>query len=78
MKDYDVLASGKDLSELVYVVFEQYKPLILKKASLYQRCSGGRIQKEDFVSDVYEALYYFLSTIKNDKIKLPLTSQWGG
>ena len=41
----------------------------MKKASLYERCSKGRIQNEDFVSDVYEVLYYFVGRMDIEKVK---------
>lgn len=68
MTDLEILQNGTT-SEKIYNVFEKYKPLIMKKASLYERCSKGRIQKEDFISDVYEALYYFVGRITIDKVK---------
>lgn len=58
-----------NLPKKVNFVFEKYKPLIYKKASLYSRCSKGRIDRDDFVSDVYEKLYYFVSKIDKSKIK---------
>ena len=57
MTDLEIL-NENDLSKKVYMVFEKYKPLIMKKASLYERCSSGRIQKEDFISDVYEFILF--------------------
>lgn len=68
MTDLEILQNGTT-SEKVYNVFEKYKPLIMKKASLYERCSKGRIQKEDFISDVYEVLYYFVGRIDIEKVK---------
>lgn len=68
MTDLEILQNGT-ISEKVYNVFTKYKPLIMKKASLYERCSKGRIQKEDFISDVYEALYYFVGRIDIEKVK---------
>lgn len=68
MTDLEILQNGS-ISEKVYNVFEKYKPLIMKKASLYERCSKGRIQKEDFISDVYEVLYYFVGRMDIKKVK---------
>jgi DNA-directed RNA polymerase specialized sigma24 family protein len=68
MTDLEIL-NENDLSKKVYMVFEKYKPLIMKKAYLYERCSKGRIQKEDFMSDVYEKLYYFVGKIEINKVK---------
>jgi len=68
MTDLEILQNGTT-SEKVYNVFTKYKPLIIKKACLYEKCSKGRIQKEDFVSDVYEALYYFVECITINKVK---------
>ena len=68
MTDLEIL-NENDLSKKVYMVFEKYKPLIMKKASLYERCSHGRINKEDFALDVYEKLYYFVGRIVIEKVK---------
>lgn len=68
MTDLEILQNGS-VSEKVYNVFEKYKPLIMKKASLYERCSKGRISKEDFASDVYEKLYYFVGRLEINKVK---------
>ena len=68
MTDLEILQNGTT-SEKVYNVFNKYKPLIMKKASLYERCSKGRIQKEDFTSDVYEKLYYFVGRLEINKVK---------
>lgn len=68
MTDLEILQNGT-VSEKVYNVFNKYKPLIMKKASLYERCSKGRIQKEDFMSDVYEVLYYFVGRVVLEKVK---------
>jgi len=68
MTDLEILQNGTT-SEKVYNVFEKYKPLIMKKASLYEKCSNYRIQKEDFVSEVYEILYYFVGRVALEKVK---------
>lgn len=68
MTDLEILQNGS-VSEKVYNVFEKYKPLIMKKASLYEKCSKGRISKEDFASDVYEKLYYFVGRLEINKVK---------
>ena len=68
MTDLKILQNGS-ISEKVYNVFEKYKPLIMKKACLYERCSRGRIDKDDFISDVYEKLYYFVGRLKIEKVK---------
>ena len=68
MTDLEILQNGT-VSEKVYNVYQNYKPLIMKKASLYEKCSKGRIQREDFISDVYEVLYYFVGRITIDKVK---------
>lgn len=68
MTDLEIL-NENDLSKKVYMVFEKYKPLIMKKACLYEKCSRGRIDREDFALDVYEKLYYFVGRIVIEKVK---------
>lgn len=67
MNDLEILEM-ENLSERVYNVFEKYKPLICKKANLYERASKGRIYREDFISNVYEELNYFVSKVDKEKI----------
>jgi len=69
-KDFRLYVTNKDnLSKLVYEVFSQYKPYITKKAKLYERCSNGMSQREDFELDVYEDLYKILSKFDPSKVK---------
>lgn len=67
-EDFKALCSlsGQDL---VLWAFSRYKNLIYKKAIYYSRVSKGRIGKEDFASDVYMNLTYYLSFLKKQKAK---------
>jgi len=49
--------------KLILWVFTKYKNLIRKKASLYSRVSRGRIDADDFMSDVYLNLVYYIKFI---------------
>ncbi len=68
-KDYQIYQANKgNISDLVYQMYTQYKGLIDRSAKRYSFHSGGRIEKEDFISNTYERLYYFAKFIKEDKI----------
>ena len=66
MDDLEIL-NEENLSERVYMVFEKYKPYIYKKAINISKISKGFVDVEDFVSDTYEWLYYFIDRIKKEK-----------
>lgn len=66
--DFKALCDLRDQS-LVLWVFSKYKNLILKKAYFYSRVSKGQIDVDDFVSDVYLNLTYYLNFINIDKVK---------
>ncbi len=68
MNDNEILEL-ENLNQKVFMVFEKYKPLIIKKAYIYCRCSKNRMCVEDFISDVYEILYYFVGRIEKSKVK---------
>ena len=61
-EDYQALQdfSGQ---KLILWVFTKYKNLIRKKAYLYSRVARGRIDVDDFMSDVYLNLVYYIKFI---------------
>lgn len=67
--DYIIYRANKNaINKMVFAVYKKYQPLIQSKAKKYEFNSGGRIDQEDFASDVYVRLHYFLSYIKEEKI----------
>lgn len=54
--------------DLVLWVFSRYKNLIRKKAYFYNRASKGRIDVDDFVSDSYINLTYYMKFINIKKV----------
>jgi RNA polymerase sigma factor (sigma-70 family) len=68
-KDYEIYLSNRDCKEkLVFAIYSIYKPLIEKLSRRYYYNSGGRIEADDFQSEVYLKLYYFVNYIKSEKI----------
>jgi hypothetical protein len=69
IEDYETLEKIGDLAQLVTVVWTKYRPYIYKRAIQCEYVSKGRILREDFASDVYLKLFYFLGRIDIQKIK---------
>lgn len=69
VNERDLFESVEDLNQLTLEVFNLYRGLILKKALFYSRVSRNRIEKEDFMSEVFLNLHKLLSYLKKDKIK---------
>ena len=69
-RDYEIFKKHKkNLPELVTAAFTLYENFIYSKAIYYSKVSYSRIDSDDFVSDVYVELFYFLGRIKISKIK---------
>lgn len=72
MNDYEkLLLNYEDKNKLVQLMFTQYQNLIYKKANAYSRWFQGKLDRDDFVSDIYLKLYYYAEYIKLEKIKEP-------
>ncbi len=68
-KDYEIYEKNIGCKEkLVFEIYTAYKPLIEKLSKRYSFNSGGRIEAEDFQSEVYLRLYYYVNYIKKEKI----------
>jgi hypothetical protein len=68
-KDYEIYEKNIGCKEkLVFAIYIAYKPLIEKLSKRYAFNSGGRIEAEDFQSEVYLRLYYYANYIKKEKI----------
>lgn len=71
-KDYEFLVNNNgNMAALVMEAYTQYTPFIMKKACLCERCSGGRILREDYSAGVFEKLYHYMGYIKLEKITNP-------
>ena len=69
-KDYQLLVqNAENQAALVTVMFETYKNFIYKKAIVNSRGFHGKVDVEDYVSDVYLKLFYYANYIKLDKVK---------
>lgn len=68
--DFIIYEKFKDnFSKLSFEYYNKYMNLINKKAKIYERNSRGKIQSEDFCSDVYIELHNMVRSLKEYKMQ---------
>lgn len=67
--DFEFLEKNYENKQaLVTYMFDHYKRLIYKKGIVFTRSLRNKVEVDDFVSDVYEKLFFYANYIKLEKV----------
>lgn len=67
--DFEFLEKNyKNKQALVTHMFDRYKGLVYKKGILFTQSLRNKVEVDDFVSDVYEKLFFYANYIKLEKV----------